>query len=52
MDKTLANLVKRKNQLEEGIIPFVEPGSVAEDLAFNELFFVMKQIGVVAKNGR
>lgn len=47
MKELFKSLVKRKQELEDGIIPFVEPNSIEEDLAFQELFFVNKQIGVL-----
>lgn len=44
MKVIMKELVNRKNQLEKGIIPFVEPNSLEEEMAFNELIFINKQI--------
>ena len=38
---------QKKNQLES-VIPFVEPNSLEEEMAFNELIFINKQIGILA----
>lgn len=40
---------KQKNQLEKGIVPFVEPNSIEEEMAFNELIFINKQIGTLTE---
>lgn len=48
MKAIMKELVNRKNQLEKGIIPFVEPNSLEEEMAFNELIFINKQIGTLA----
>ena len=47
MKVIMKELVNRKNQLEKGIIPFVEPNSLEEEMAFNELVFINKQIGTL-----
>lgn len=47
MENKLRQLIARRKQLEEGVLPFVEPQSLAEDLAYDEWFFVGRQIGVI-----
>ena len=49
MKAIMKELVNRKNQLEEGVIPFVEPISLEEEMAFNELIFINKQIGTLTE---
>ena len=44
MKAIMRELVNRKNQLEKGVVPFVEPNSIEEEMAFNELIFINKQI--------
>ena len=44
MKVIMKELVNRKNQLEKGVIPFVEPNSLEEEMAFNELILINKQI--------
>lgn len=44
MKAIMKELVNRRNQLEKGVIPFVEPNSLEEEMAFNELIFINKQI--------
>ncbi|MEG1519341.1 MAG: hypothetical protein RR358_06010 [Cetobacterium sp.] len=41
----MQELINRKNEIEFGILPFVEPSSAAEDLAFGEYFNLNKEIG-------
>lgn len=48
MKAIMRELVNRKNQLEKGVVPFVEPNSI-EEMAFNELIFVNKQIGTLTE---
>lgn len=52
MKETMFKLAERKREIEKNILPFVEPNSLAEELAFNELFYVTKQIGIIAKGVR
>ena len=47
MEAIMRELVNRKNQLEKGVVPFVEPNSIEEEMAFNELIFINKQIGAL-----
>lgn len=49
MKAIMRELVNRKNQLENGIVPFVEPNSIEEEMAFNELIFINKQIGTLTE---
>ena len=35
MKAIMRELVNRKNQLEKGIVPFVEPNSIEEEMAFH-----------------
>ena len=44
MKSIMKELINRKNQLEKGVIPFVEPNSIEEEMAFNEIIFINKQI--------
>ena len=48
MKAIMKELVNRRDQLEKGVIPFVEPNSLEEEMAFNELIFINKQIGTLA----
>ena len=50
MKSIMKELINRKNQLEKGVIPFVEPNSIEEEMAFDELIFINKQIGALAKS--
>ena len=52
MREKMQELINRKNEIEFGILPFVEPGSVAEDLAYDEYFFINKQIGTITREGK
>ena len=40
---------KQKKPIREGIVPFVEPNSIEEEMAFNELIFINKQIGTLTE---
>lgn len=35
--------------IREGVVPFVEPNSIEEEMAFNELIFINKQIGTLTE---
>ena len=48
MKAIMKELVNRRDQLEKGVIPFVEPNSLEEEMAFNVLIFINKQIGTLA----
>ena len=48
MKAIMKELVNRRDLLENGVIPFVEPNSLEEEMAFNELIFINKQIGTLA----
>ena len=50
MKAIMRELVNRKNQLEKGVVPFVEPNSIEEEMAFDELIFINKQIGALTKS--
>ena len=39
---------KQKKPIREGVVPFVEPNSI-EEMAFNELIFINKQIGTLTE---
>ncbi|MEG1519337.1 MAG: hypothetical protein RR358_05990 [Cetobacterium sp.] len=47
----MQKLINRKNEIESGILPFVESGSAAEDLAFQEYFNLNKEIGILIRKG-
>ena len=49
MKAIMKELVNRRDQLEKGVIPFVEPNSIEEEMAFNELIFINKQIGTLTE---
>ena len=49
MKAIMKELVNRRDQLEKGVIPFVEPNSLEEEMAFNELIFINKQIGTLTE---
>ena len=48
MKAIMKELINRKNQLEKGVIPFVETNSLEEEMAFNELIFINRQIETLA----
>ena len=50
MKAIMKELINRKNQLEKGVIPFVEPNSIEEEMAFDELIFINKQIGALTES--
>ena len=45
MKAIMRELVNRKNQLEKGVVP----NSIEEEMAFNELIFINKQIGTLTE---
>ena len=47
MKEIMKILVERQNCLEKGVIPFVDSGSLEEEMAFNELMYIKKQIGAI-----
>ena len=49
MKAIMKELVNRRDQLEKGVIPFVESNSIEEEMAFNELIFINKQIGTLTE---
>ena len=43
-------LIRIREEMEVGVIPFVEPGSLKEDLVFDEYFHIKEQINSIIKH--
>lgn len=42
-------MINREKDLENGILPFVEPNSIEEEIAFSELRYIKEQIAIMIK---
>lgn len=46
----LFELVRIRREMEIGVIPFVEPGSLKEDMVFDEYFHIGHQINDILRH--
>lgn len=46
----MMELVRIKNEMEVGVLPFLEPGSLKEDLVLDEYFHIKEQINSIVRH--
>ena len=46
----MMELIRIKNEMEVGVLPFLEPGSLKEDLVLDEYFHIKEQINNIIKH--
>lgn len=46
----MLELVRIRTEMEVGVLPFLEPGSLKEDLVLDEYFHIKEQINSIVKH--